>query len=169
MTFPQAHFTPGPLQLLFSPFSIRDLYWIPLDITPLRTHAGLIRPGSLPCCLRAVFCPWRGLASCLVTPLGAGDGGDNHQEDLATEPQCRTRLPRQRKKQGCSKSCGLGRALPAGWSTRHQEVPLPIEENPMKSSICTEVPCPAPPFLVGLLGWTMLDHYSLGYLCLQHW
>lgn len=94
-----------------------------------------------------------------------GDGVDDHQADLATKPQCRTRLPRQRKRQGCSKSCGLGRALPAGWSTHHQEVPLPIEENPMKSSICTEVPCPAPPFLVGLLGWTRPDHCNLGYLC----
>lgn len=89
---------------------------------------------------------WRGLASCLVNPLEAGDGGDVHQADLATNPQYRTQLPNQRKRQGCSKSCGLGRLLPAGWSTHHQEVPLPIEENPMKSSICMEAPCPAPPF-----------------------
>lgn len=132
--------------MLFSSFSTRDIFWVPCDITPLRSHAGLILPDPLLCCPRAVSCTWRGLASCLANHLEAGDGGEVHQADLATNPQYRSQLPSQRKRQGCSKSCGLGRLSPAGWSTYHQEVPLPIEENPMKSSICMEASCPALPF-----------------------
>lgn len=164
MTFLQAHLT-HPRVFAFVLFLPRyQGHQIPLDITSLRIHAGLILTDPLLCCFRAVSCTWRGLASCLVNPLEAGDGGDTYQTDLATNPQYRTQLPSQRKRQGCRKSCGLGRVLPAGWSTHHQEVLLPIEENPVKSSICIEVPCPAPPFLVGLLGWAMPDYYSLGYL-----
>lgn len=138
MTFLQALLTPGPLHLLFLFLQCQGHLLGPT----LRTHAGLILPDPLLCCLRAVSCAWRRLASCLVNALEAGDGGDAHQVDVATNPQYRTQLPSQRRRQGC----GLGRVLPAGWSARHQEVPLPIEENPMKSSICVEVPCPALPF-----------------------
>ena len=90
--------SPQGLSLALLLHSTRNILWVSRPITPPPSiRARLILPSPLISCLRAGSCTWRGLASCLVAPLEAEGGGDDHQADLATSPQHRTQLPSWRR------------------------------------------------------------------------